>query len=267
VSDGKSLWPEPTEYTAAIQEITFAESNPWYRKLIEVQEAIVKHAAGRYAVSLSHLRGPADILAALLGTQRFLIAMYDEPWRIERLAGQIAAVWLRVTQGQEAVVPAFRGGYGIRQFGLWSPGRSVWLQDDTSGMMSLHHYRRFFLGPLRSMSVYPFGVLHLHAHSLHLAEALAAVPGIRAINIYFDTPAITIADALPVLRQLQQQRMPLILARDVYQGFSLEEYAEIMDALSPRGLSVHMRADSVEEGRAVMAAVKARARRSGTLEG
>ena len=256
VPEGKSLWPEATDATRAVQEIRFDEANPWFRQLLDVQVAVVEHAAGRYPVSLSHLRGPTDILSAMLGSQPFLTALVDEPERVARLARDVAEAWRRVAQAQETLVPAYQGGYAIRQFGLWSPGRSVWLQDDTSGMMSLRHYRRLFLAPMQTMSAYPFGVLHLHAPSLHLAETLAAVPNIRAINVYFDAPAVTLQAAMPILRRLQARQMLLILAKDVYAGFSLEEYREILDGLSPRGLSVHLKADSVEEGRAVMAAVE-----------
>ena len=112
---------------------------------------------------------------------------------------------------------------------------------------------------MRAMSIYPFGVLHLHAPSLHIAETLADVPNIRAINVYFDSPTVTLQAALPTLQRLQARHMPLILAKDVYAGFSLDEYREIMDSLSPAGLSVHLRADSIEEGRSVMAQVQAHA--------
>ncbi len=257
VPDGKSLWPEATEATRAAREITFSPNNPWLTRLLQVQRAVVTHAAGRYPVSLSHLRGPTDILSAMLGSQGLLTALYDEPERVTNLAHQAAQIWRAVAEAQTAVVPAYRSGYAIRQFGLWSPERSVWLQDDTSSMMSLRHYRRFFLEPMRTMSVYPFGVLHLHAPSLHIAETLADVPNIRAINVYFDSPAVTLQAALPTLQRLQARHMPLILAKDVYVGFSLDEYREIMDSLPPAGLSVHLRADSIQEGRSVMAQVRA----------
>ena len=77
-----------------------------------------------------------------------------------------------------------------------------------------------FLEPMRALSVYPFGVLHLHAPSLHIAELLADVPNIRAINIYFDAPGVTLQAAMPVLERLQARanrepiiRLPLFLSR------------------------------------------------------
>ena len=187
VPDGKSLWPEATEATGAARGEKLSPRQPLAGAAAASAGAVVAHAAGRYPVSLSHLRGPTDILSAMLGSQGLLTALYDEPERVTNLAQQAAQVWLRVARAQEAIVPAYRGGYAIRQFGLWSPERSVWLQDDTSSMMSLRHYRRNFIEPMRPMSVYPYGVLHLHAPSLHIAETLADVPNIRAINVYFDS--------------------------------------------------------------------------------
>ena len=260
VSDGRSIWPEPPDGRQEGADTVFSEDNPWYRKLLEVTRAVIAHVRGRYAVSISHLRGPTDVLVALMGTTRFFSCFYDEPDTIKRLASQAAAAWLQVVRAQVEIVPSFRGGYGVRQFGLWAPERAVWLQDDTSGMMSLAHYRRFFLTPIRTMSSLALGVFHLHIPSLHIAETLAEIPNVRAINLYFDSERVTLQDAMPVMRRLQARSMPLILAKDVYEGFSLAEYDEILDGLSPRGLSVHLKADSVDEGLAVMDYTRGRAK-------
>lgn len=259
--DGTSLWPERPVDARAAEEIVFSAENPWFRKLMECVQVAVDYAGGRYGVSISHLRGPTDILVALLGAEQFSLMFYEDMPRLQRLARQAAALWLAVAQAQARIVPAWRGGHLGRQFGLWSPGRSVWLQDDTAGLISLRHYRDVFLGPMRTISAFEYGVLHLHIPALHVAETIADVPNVRAINVYFDSPLITLRDALPVLQRLQARHMPLILAKTVYEGFTLEEYAEILDGLSPRGLSVHLKAESAAEGREVMAQVKALAAR------
>jgi hypothetical protein len=260
VVGGKSLWPEPPE-NGQVGDILFSQDNAWFKKLLDVLQTVVDYVAGRYAVGFSHLRGPTDILVAMLGSARFFAAFYDEPDLVHRMARQAAEVWLRVVQAEAEIVPPYRGGYGMRQFGLWSPDRAVWLQDDTSCMMSLGHYRQFFLAPMRLMSVFSYGVLHLHIPSLHVAETLAEVPNVRAINLYFDDQKITLQDAMPTMQRLQARKVPLILAKDVYEGFSQDEYDEILDGLSPRGLSVHLRAESVAEGRMVMAYVREKAGR------
>lgn len=260
VPNGKSLWPEPSPQTVKARSIAISDDNPWLLKLLETQRTVIAHAAGRYPVSMSHLRGPTDVLAAMLGSTTFLTALYDEPEHIIELARDAVTAWRRLAVAQAPLIPAFRGGYVVRQFGLWSPEPSVWLQDDTSSMLSLRHYRGFFLDQMRRMAAtFPYGVLHLHAPSLHLGESFAEIEGIRAINIYFDSPAVSLAQAMPTLQRLQQRAMPLVLAKDVYAGFTFSEYEEIVEGLSPRGLSVHLAAESVEEGREVMEAVIRRA--------
>ena len=255
IPDGKSLWPKAPGGPWP-EDILFSVDNPWFQQLVRVILQVVAHAAGRYPVSMSHLRGPADILSALLGSLNFMTAIVDDPERIAMLARQAAEVYIQVARAQEALIPSYRGGYAIRQFGLWSPRRSVRLQDDTSSMISLRRYRQVFLDSLEKMSSFPYGVLHLHIPSLHLAETFANITNVRAINFYFDSQLIGLDQALPVLRRLQAKKMPLILAKEVYTGFSLEEYAWIIDHLSPSGLSVHLQAGSIEEGQAVMARVK-----------
>ena len=87
------------------------------------------------------------------------------------------------------------------------------------------------------------------------------MPNLRAINLYFDSPTVTLGDAMPTMQRLQARGVPLILAKDSFEGFSLEEYEEILDGLSPDGLCVHLRANSIEEGRSVMAYAEQRAMR------
>ena len=260
VASDTSVWPQSPPEGTRIDGIEFSEDNPWFQKLLETMHLIVEFVGDRYMVTnTSHLRGTSDVLAALLGSNQFYLSLYDDPDRIAHLAEQVADVWINIVHAQTKIAASYRGGYGLRQFMLWAPAPTVWLQDDMSGMISLQHYRRFFLKPVCRMSSLPYGVFHLHIPSLHVAETVADVPNVRAVNVYFDSPSVTLQDAMPTLARLQARRMPLILGKDSYEGFSLEEYDEILEVLSPRGLCVHLKADSVEEGREVMAHVREKA--------
>lgn len=260
VASGKSIWPEPPENSTEIEDLSWSEDDPWLRKLLELAQTVVRYVTDRCAVSVGHLRGPTDVLIAALGSERFFLSFYDNPQLIERLAGQAASIWLKVAQAQAKILPPYRGGYGVRFYGLWAPAQAACLQDDTSVMISSSHYRRFFLGPIRTMSIFPISMVHLHIPSLHIVEILAELPNMRAVNLTFDSQAITLQRAMPALQRLQARKMPLILTKDAYAGFSLMEYEEILDGLSPRGLCVHLKADSLDEGRAVMSYVRERAR-------
>ena len=254
VPDGRSLWPAPVPGASVLPDLPALADNPWFLKLRQVLEALVAFAGDRLPVSMTHMRGPADILAAVFGSQELFLMMVDDPARVRALALQAAELHRSVARMEAGLIRPYRGGYVLRQFGLWSPKRSLWLQDDTSGMISAERYREVFLEAFAAgAESAPFGVLHLHIPSLHLAPMLAEVANIRAINVYFDDNRTAVRDVLPVLAALQARKMPLVVAKDIYRGFSLGEYAEILELLSPAGLAVHLGADSVDQGAKVAA--------------
>lgn len=109
------------------------------------------------------------------------------------------------------------------------------------------------------MSVFPVGVLHQHMSCAHLAEMWAKIPNIRAMNIYLDDKNAKLSEYMPLLRNLKKRRMPLVLCKYADEGLSLEEYDEICQELSSQGLCLHLRAGSIEEGQATMAAIRERA--------
>jgi hypothetical protein len=251
VVDGKSLWPEaPAEPFIGVSDHDI-HANPWFCRLREVLETVARHAAGRYAVGMPHLRGPADTLIALMGSGAFFDALLDRPEWLRGQALEVARIWRRVVDGLRDAITPYHNGYGIRQFGIWSPGLSVWLQDDTSSMISARHYQAVFLSGLETMFDVPYGVLHLHVQSKHHALTFGAYDKVRAINIYLDDLTKPIADAMPTLQRLQALDRPLILAKDVYQGFSLAEYEELMAGLRPNGLRLHVNAPSLEDAREI----------------
>ncbi|MCL5994627.1 MAG: hypothetical protein M1546_01060 [Chloroflexi bacterium] len=260
-ADGNSLWPEPPPGGADMADIRVSWDNPWLTKLLQVLQILVERAAHRYPISISHLRGPADVLVALLGSDHFFLACYDDPDRLARLGRQVAELWIQVVRAQQKIIPPYLGGYAVLEFDLWAPGGTVYLQDDTSGMISLKQYRSLFMDSIQAMAFMPYSAVHLHIPSLHLAEEFSQVRNVRCINCSCDSQTTTFQDALPTLRRLQERNVPLVLNKYVQEGFSLEEYEEILDGLSPAGVCVHLRAGSVEEGQAVMAYVRERARK------
>ncbi len=247
VVDGKSLWPEPPETPFVELVDQDIQDNAWFCRFREVLETVAQHAAGRYAVGMPHLRGPADVLIALMGSTVFFDALLDRPDWLRDQANIAARLWRRVVEGLRDLIPTYHDGYGIRQFGIWSPGLAVWLQDDTSSMISPRRYDDVFLPALSTMFDVPHGVLHLHVQSKQHVSTFATYKTVRAINVYLDDLTKPIADAIPALQRAQALDMPLILAKDVYQGFSLAEVDELLGALQPQGLSLHVHAGSADE--------------------
>jgi hypothetical protein len=241
-----------------VETLGVSHDNAWLQKSLDCLRTATDHAQGRYPVSVGHLRGPTDILFAALGAQPFLLACCDDPDQVRHLAALATRAWRVAACTQQAVIPTYHGGYVLRWFGLWAPGPAAWLQDDASGMLSPDFYRDLFLAAIGQALVFPYSVMHLHSTSLHIVDLLLDAPGLRAININMDPAGVSLDRAMPVLQRIQQHGKGLILSRDLYQNFTLDEFDDIVDVLSPRGLCVWLDAHSIEEAQAVLAKAKER---------
>ena len=109
------------------------------------------------------MRGVSDLMAALLGVERLIYAMLDDPGRVFALAERIAEFWIAFGRAQLDAVPRFAGGYGSFMYNLWAPGTCVWLQEDASALLSPSLYERFIL-PFDSQIAAAFDYTFIHLH-------------------------------------------------------------------------------------------------------
>jgi len=258
VSSTGAMAARPVHSPQNIQSISVSPDNRWLQTSIDFLRAAARHAAGRYPVSVGHLRGPSDILFAMLGSESFLLSFYDQPERIQTLAHMAASAWMDAAQSQLHAVPRFYSGYVLRWFGIWAPQPAVWYQEDASTMISRDFYKDLFLASTRRALVFPYSVFHLHSPSLHIVDLIleANLPNLRAFNINMDPTGISIDKAIPVLQRIQEHGKALILSKDLYENFTLKEYEEILKALSPRGLCVWLDGKTIEEAHEILSLAK-----------
>ncbi len=209
--------------------------------------------AGRFPVAGLFLRGPADVVAAMLGIERMCYEFYDHPQQIHRLARLSAEVWIEATRLMYQHMPSFYGGFVDPGRWLYSPARCAYSSEDTSAMISSDLYREFFL-PYNQMMVnaFPYGYVHRHSASAHNLLALLDLETTWAIEVTMDPGGPTVPEMLPLFRRIQEKGRPLIV-------FGLDEerdVAALVAGLSPRGLCVVVQADAEEDARALLSVVK-----------
>jgi hypothetical protein len=194
----------------------------------------------------------------MLGSESFFLAFYDQPERIQALAQMAASAWVDVAKAQLHAVPRFHGGYVLRWFGIWAPAPTVWYQEDASTMISREFYKDLFLSSAWSAMVFPYTLFHLHSESLHIVDLIleADFPNLKAFNINMDPTGISIDKTIPVLQRIQEHGKALILSKDLYENFTLKEYEEILNALSPRGLCVWLDGKTIEEAHEILSLAK-----------
>lgn len=247
---GSSIWAEHhLESLRDFPAIDLSANNPWLAKLLDFTSRLVDFAEGSFPVALPLLRGPSDLLAALRGSQRFLLDLYDDPDEIARTANILADVWINITKQVTRLIPPFHGGYcnGNRQ--VWAPGTCIETQEDAAGMASPKFFRRFFLaGTKKIVSSFDHGWIHVHSSYAHNLDELLSVDEIAAIEFTIDTPPGPAPDELiPVIQKIQQHKPVIVHGR-----LDLDEMKILVNNLSPRGLCIISRVENVDGGNAML---------------
>ena len=226
----------------------FSPENPWVARCLEMLRSLSEHAAGRYPLGVTLMRGVSDLLSALLGVDRLVFAMLDEPARVHALAEALTEFWIAFAHAQLDVIPSFAGGCGSFFYNLWAPGRCVWLQEDTAALLSPALYEEFILPcDRRIASAFDYTFIHLHPARYvpyaHLLESDASV-----IELHIDKEGPRAKDLLPVYRHIQKHK-PLFVWGDM----TSDDLDILLGSLDPRGLAIQVVVRTPKEAQQVYA--------------
>jgi len=243
----ESIWSEPyLEDLSCTDSIETALEGPWFHKLIEFTRSAVEHAAGRYPVGMTLMRGPSDMLGALRGQAQLVYDLYDHAAETKRLGGICTDIWLKVADTQLRVLEEFHGGYATGTWGFktWTPGLSLWFQEDASSFLSPRFYRELLL-PLdeRISQACKYTFIHLHSPTMYPLAELVTLPHLSGIEINVDTAGPKVEDLLPAF-ELVLEHKPLMIS-----GYLDEDDVELILARLPyRGLCLQPVCATVEDG-------------------
>lgn len=166
-----------------MENFRIREDNVWWQRVQEYTEIALTHAEGRFLVSITDIGGVMDIVAGLVGSERLLLALVEEPEAVKRAMAVVHEEWWRMYDTLAAVLnrhqPVMSSWNGIPADGL-----TYTLQNDFSCMISPAHFREFDLPFLREMCA------RLDAPLYHLdgpgavqqTQALLELPDLRAIQ-------------------------------------------------------------------------------------
>jgi len=220
----------------------FSRQNPWVARNLDMMRAIALQARGRYPMGASLMRGISDLLSALLGLDRTIYGMLDDPAKIDALCEQLVDFWIAFGRAQlEEAVP-YQDGYGSFAYYLWAPGHCIWLQEDAAALLSPELYERFILPHDRRIAAaFPYCLMHLHP-ARYLPYRPLLDSELAVIEIHIDKGGPTARDLLPVYREVLGKK-PLLVWGDV----TRDDVRTLVDELPPEGLGLQIVVDSPEE--------------------
>ncbi len=140
----EKLWVRPL--LSAIEEyedLRLPPHNDWLEHMEQYYRRVVELAAGRFAVGMTEMPGPADLMGALLGFEAILLAMYDAPDAVEGFAKHSAALAVEFTERVRDFMDGQENYGGCWLTNAWAPPKTIYFCEHTSVNYSPEHYERF----------------------------------------------------------------------------------------------------------------------------
>lgn len=194
-----------------IKSINLNPDNPWLKKYLEFTEKLVELSNGRFPVGQPIMRGPTDIIGAMIGQTEMIYFIYEHPELVEEFIERVTTVFLDVIKRQKEIIPVFHAGSSIGFYHLWTPGSCVWYQDDLSAILSPELYDRYFIDAGRRIcSAYDRSLIHLHPSSFFIVDDLLKLDELDVIEVNKDIGGPSIEEMLPVLKKIINKKRLLI---------------------------------------------------------
>ena len=235
----EAMWPGPVlgPNYEGIEGIVPGPDNPWLEKLLALTSALVEANDGSYLVTHTLMRGPVDLLSALVGDVRMGLALYDDPAQVAEVLARATEAFLAVARAQYALLPSFEGGWAPWMYSLWAPGRVIRLQSDSASQLSPSMYAEQILPHDRAiLGAFDYSILDLHsAGTLHLLPVLLEVKELDAISVTLDPyeSAPTIEALIPTLEAVLERK-----SVSIYGQMTMDELERLRQALPTGCLAI-----------------------------
>ncbi|VAX21053.1 hypothetical protein MNBD_IGNAVI01-409 [hydrothermal vent metagenome] len=204
----EKILDDPESYS----KIQINTDNPWVKKYLEFIQVYNNYFNGKYPVGQSVLRGPSDLVCALMGVENASIALLMQPEAMQRLLEYVSVQLEQFLKLQLSALPKFKGGYVIGQYEIWAPEPAIRIQEDSSMHYSPELYEKYLKSnDERIASVSNYTLIHLHSSSLILIDKFLEVSQIEAFQITKDQGIVKLEDMLPGLMKIQKAGKSLII--------------------------------------------------------
>ena len=258
--EGGYAWSErlPTDWQELTDE-SIPWDNGWFNKLTELTQAAITTANGRYPVGPTHLHGPVDLAAAMMGAEQLALAVYDAPEALHKLLTVITTAWLKVVDAQYAVLPQDNLGYWNGNQPLWIPGRNMMVPADAVSMLAPDTVEEFVAPCLRRITEHlDYCIAHTHSTYLHAIDPVLEIPGFQCIQVGLDVNGPVLEEVLPVMRKIQETQSMIVAVCQTEVGAAVEQARTVLRELEPTGLCILVYLETAEKGQQFFAQLESR---------
>ena len=191
--------------------------NAWFKKLSDGCQALAEVLGAKFPIAqTSPLRGPGDMVGALLGHENFIWRMLKPAVNkdfLNELLGLCAKIYIKTVKMQLEHSKGFKGGY-CNPWGLWAPGLNVRTQEDEASLVSPRLYNKFLLPyHIQEVDAFDYSTFHMHSGyviSVYNWRDFSKKSTISAFEVSLDPNGPTVEKLMPTLLEMNS-RKPLVI--------------------------------------------------------
>lgn len=227
----RTAWSIPNlEDWSQVHNVRFSEDNFYFRKTLELTDALLEAGRNKFYVGYTDLHPGGDAIAAFRDPLNLNIDMIENPEKVKDLLAYVddcfEHTFKRFSEYLKKVGQAYTGWLGIVSSKCWHVP-----SNDFSCMISKEMFDDVFLpGIARECRLAEASIYHLDGpDALRHLDSLLEIPELNAIQWVYGAGNGSAVDWLDVYKKIQDRGKGIQLA------IPIEELDTIMEALRPEG--------------------------------
>lgn len=209
-------------------------NNTWLEKYLEFCQMLNELTNNKNPVGQPILRGPTDVLGALVGQDKLVFHFIDNPSETTDCLDKIAIIFIEVIHKQYEIIKNFYNGFSMGFYDLWCPAKCMWFQDDLNALLSPSIYKSCIMKSHKYLSkAYEYTMFHMHPASNYMLDYLLEIKELNAIQINVDIGGPSVKEMVPMFKKVLKKKNLVI-----WGDFKEEEIDLLRISLNPQGLYI-----------------------------
>ncbi|MDK2934181.1 MAG: hypothetical protein PWP27_1991 [Clostridiales bacterium] len=242
---GKNFWSQKIGFEKTQESLDNMpiSDNPWIKKYGEFVKFLASEFPD-YAIGQSILRGPLDVMCALVGDSETIYNLYDEPEFIKKGLRIFSDVFNEFIRIQNMYTPKYHDGYGIGQFYMWTPGTVCRIQEDSMALITPGHYDEYvYEADVKITSETEYSLYHVHATGMFIMDKIVRNKNLSIVQVSKDEGNTKLSDLIDGMETIQNAGISVLIKG----RFDKDDIDLMRKRLDKRALALGCVVDSIKE--------------------
>ncbi len=222
-----------------VKKFEFDKNNYWWKKILELTQAVVDDSNGDYFVGITDLHPGADGLVSLRGPENLSLDLFDYPNEVKKANFECFEVFKQVFDELYRITTKKQPG-SSNWMGIWHPNKWYVTSCDFMGMISKDMYKEFVEEELlMEINWLDASIFHLDGPgALRHLDSLLEIGNLKGVQWVYGAGQPTAAHWIDVLKKIQNAGK--LIQISAYPS----DIKPLLEQLKPEGLMLNIYPDS-----------------------